>query len=145
MGCTNCGKSTRYEKRTGDIAESEKYERVHDLQPTTNTFLEELNSSSFEQLEEMKKSREVEEYNIFISSAKKLSDDLKASQIATFVDIVNGDKFSPHGQTSEYCLTLLHKLLVMPEFEKVNKRFPNLKQQIDERYESLCKVKIKLS
>ena len=147
MGCSDCGKGTRYQKITNNLSAAEKGEKVVEFNKSNfnndrKELISELSKIDYAELEKIKKHREEEEYESYMSSTRLMSDDLKIAQVILYIEIINGEKFSPGGHTPEYCTVLLNKILNMVEFECVNTKFPLLKVQVNEKYKKLFAERI---
>lgn len=156
MGCEGCKDKqfNRYDSRGIPMAEEGRRNmpppppspepRLVDSAPNFERAYEEVNNYSFDTLLSMKNDVEKKEQERYRSSLKAMSEDLRAIQVLAFVNIINGDEFSATGQSPEYCITFLKNALDLPEMDSVNIRWPNLKDSIKVRYESLLARRIVL-
>ena len=147
MSCSGCGNKDRYKGMVNDVdgniegdSVSSKY--IHQHIDDNERVFNELNKLSFDELEAIKKESDDSFQEVFIKSFDHMSESFKASQILNLVDIANGEKFSPQGHTSGYCIKLLNTLLSLDSFSDVNKRFPKLKEQVSSKFIELQKNKI---
>lgn len=140
MGCRTCGNRDRG-RYVEEIGKSEA-EQMSREQPT-NKF-EELNKFNLQYLLSTKKEISDAEFNKFMAGLRNMSDDVRTFQVLTFINIINGEEFSISGQTAEYCICILKKLLDMPEMDAVNIKYPTLKSQINERFLDLESRKIRV-
>jgi len=148
MSCTGCGNKERYKGMVKDSSgigqgEGRGHSLGSDLKEEELLFGE-LNKMPFEELEKIKKESDDSFYDSFVKSFNYMSDDFKASQILNLVDIVNGERFSPQGHSPIYCIKLLRELLSLQGFMSVNERFPNLKGQIEKRFNEIQNNKLKV-
>ena len=145
MSCTGCGNKERYKGMINDTTGmGQGEERVESKLKEEERLFGELNSLTFDELENIKKEADKTFYDGFIKSFNYMSDDFKASQILNLVDIVNGERFSPQGHSPIYCIKLLHELLSLQGFEVINSRFPGLKEQIERRFFEIQSNKLKV-
>lgn len=103
-----------------------------------------INSYSLDTLTAMRRDIHIREEAHARDMLSKMSDDLKAFQILTYVSIANGEEFSPQGYSPEHCITLLYKMLGFEETGKIFDKFPGLKEQIIGKYGSLQSNKINI-
>jgi hypothetical protein len=140
MSCTNCGNKSRYKDMINDkdgVGDVEQ--RVYNEQS-----FKELNNMSFEDLETMKKGVDSSFYESFINSFSNMSDSLKTFQLINLIDVVNGERFSPQGYSPKYCIKLLNTLLSLDSFSFAQKKFPNLKGQVEKLFSEIQRNKIVL-
>lgn len=137
MPCGHCGKQRRYVDK--DMAEAEKIKHQPEtkLQDATNDY-------SLTTLLGMKADEAAAHRKHLKEVLSKMTDDAKAFYVITLARIINGEDFSIQGHTSEYCINLLHKLLVFEEMSFVDNKLPGLKEQVEKRYEELDKSRLKI-
>jgi len=94
--------------------------------------MEYMNTLSYRTLLSMRQDAYDNEMAAFFGAAENMSEDFKALQVHILVQVINGDEYSPNGQTPIYCAKLLKKVLASDIFSSaISAHFPNLATQLE--------------
>jgi hypothetical protein len=143
-GCTHCGKARTTNRYSRELNMKTDIESSDEHIDGRSSVFDEMNKYSLSGLISMKAEVQGQEFKKFMDGMRLMSEDVKIFQVMSFLSIINGDEFSITGQSPEYLITLLHKILAMPEMAVVNEKYPLLREKIDERYKIINNSKILL-
>lgn len=138
MACSDCGK----EKNVSDYVSEEEIEKarlVDQIKGPDSPPVEEDSSPELSYTTMLAISKDMEETakKAFLEESSRLSDDIKAFKIRTFVRIFNGEEFSSQGHSPEFALVLLYRLRDYPEFDKAFELVsPTLSDEVARLYEA---------
>jgi len=91
-----------------------------------------MNTLSYKTLLSLREDAYSNEMASFFKAAAEMSEDFRCLQIHIMVQTINGEEYSPNGQTSIYCARLLKKMLEHDLFSGLaDKRFPSLKGNLE--------------
>jgi hypothetical protein len=136
MSCKTCGNKDRYKQ-------SEIHKSM--IEETSPKDIIQGSPPSLKELLKSKAIKEEEELRLFKESIGGMGDDLKIFYVINLIKVINGEEFSPNGQSPDYCLELLHKLLGSSEFNVVNNIYPELKGIISSKHSLLISNRIDVS